>query len=70
MTGLDKILNHIEEDAKSSADKLIEDARHQAEAILAEAERQPRQQPVTLKPRAVLPHKCKKREGSSPSARS
>lgn len=39
MTGLDKILNHIEEDAKSSADKLIEDARHQAEAILAEAEK-------------------------------
>ena len=37
MTGLDKIITHIEEDAKSSADQLIEDARLQAETILANA---------------------------------
>ena len=38
MTGLDKILNQIEEEAKSSAGKIIEEANTQAKAVLDEAE--------------------------------
>ena len=38
MTGLEKILYQIEEEAKSSADKIIEDANKEAEAVLAKAD--------------------------------
>ena len=38
MTGLEKILYQIEEEAKSSADKIIEDANKEAQAIAAKAD--------------------------------
>ena len=38
MTGLEKILYQIEEEAKSSADKIVEEANAKAAAVLAEAD--------------------------------
>ena len=38
MTGLEKILYQIEEEAKSSADKIIEEANKEAAAVLAKAD--------------------------------
>ena len=37
MTGLDKILKHIEENASAAADKIIADAKASADEILANA---------------------------------
>jgi len=38
MTGLEKILYQIEEEAKSSAEKIVEDANKEAQAILTKAD--------------------------------
>ena len=57
MTGLEKILKSIEEDAKAAADKITSQAREQAEVILANAKAEAEQQASQIKEKALLDEK-------------